>query len=123
MEFARAGHCPTLYYHREQDKTEFLENKGLGLGILRDDNFPNYLEEAYIDYQSGDIMVLYTDGITEAANFKKEEYGYEKIRILLEQNKEKSSAEISQIMIDDLYSFLGDTNVNDDYTLLILKFK
>ncbi len=123
VEFARAGHCPTLYYHREQDKTEFLENKGLGLGILRDDNFPNYLEEAYIDYQSGDIMVLYTDGITEAANFKKEEYGYEKIRILLEQNKEKSSAEISQIMIDDLYSFLGDTNVNDDYTLLILKFK
>ena len=123
MEFARAGHCPTLYYHHDQDETEFLENKGLGLGILRDDNFANYLEEAFIDYQSGDIMVLYTDGITEAANFKKEEYGYEKLALLLKENKEKSSAQISQIIIDDLYAFVGDTNVNDDYTLLILKFK
>jgi len=123
VEFARAGHCPTLYYHYEQDKTEFLENKGLGLGILRDDNFSNYLEEAFIDYKSGDIMVLYTDGITEAANFKKEEYGYEKLQLLLEKNKEKSSAQISKIIIDDLYAFVEDTNVNDDYTLLILKFK
>jgi len=123
IEFARAGHCPTLYYHRNQDKTEFLENKGLGLGILRDENYPNYLEEAHVDYQSGDIMVLYTDGITEASNFKKEEYGYSKLKELLETNKEKSAKDISQKFIDDLYAFVGDTDLNDDYTLLILKFK
>ena len=123
VEFARAGHTPTLYYHRDRDQTEFYENKGLGLGILRDDNYPNYLEEAFVDYKSGDVMVLYTDGITEAANFKNEEYGYDKLKTMLEIHKNKTAKEISELIIDDLYTFVGDTNVNDDYTLLVLKFK
>lgn len=123
VEYARAGHCPTLYYNKQENSISYLENKGLGLGILRDENFPNYLEEASISYQSGDVMVLYTDGITEAKNFKKEEYGYEQLKEVVEMNKDKSSVALSEAIIDDLYAFVGDTNVDDDYTLLIIKFK
>ncbi len=123
VEFARAGHCPTLYYRHKKGKAEYFENKGLGLGILRDKNYPNYLEESTISYETGDIMVLYTDGITEAKNFKKEEFGYDQLLLLLEKNSNKNPEEISSSIIKELYAFAGDKDINDDYTLVIIKFK
>ncbi|MTI20216.1 serine/threonine protein phosphatase, partial [Fulvivirga sp. RKSG066] len=76
IEFARAGHCPTLYYNAKDKKADFFKNKGLGLGILRADGFENYIQTNAISYAQDDIIVLYTDGITEAKNYKSEEYGY-----------------------------------------------
>ncbi len=123
VKFARAGHCPTLYFNRKEKKANYFENRGLGLGILRDKNFSNYLEESTIHYEKGDIMVIYTDGITEAKNYKKEEFGYDQLRLSLEKNSDKTPQEISNAIIKELYAFAGDEDLNDDYTLLILKFK
>ena len=66
VNFARAGHCPSLYYRAETGKTEYFKNRGLGLGILRNFNFHKYVQVNEFSYQAGDVLVLYTDGITEA---------------------------------------------------------
>ena len=77
----------------------------------------------YDSHQSGDIMLLYTDGITEAKNFKREEYGYERLKETLEANKELPAEDLRDKLIQNLYEFSGEQDVDDDYTLVLVKFK
>ena len=123
VDFTRAGHCPTLYYNRSKRKAEYFESKGLGLGIIRDDSFADYLESTRIPYHEGDIMVLFTDGITEAKNFKREEYGYDRLQKIVEKHNEMGAEDIKEAIIESLYEFTDQDELDDDYTLVIVKFK
>ena len=123
VDYARAGHCPTLYFSKKEGNARYFENRGLGLGILRNNKFIGYLDELTISYGKDDVMVLYTDGITEAQNFKKEEFGYVRLKNLLEKHAHKSPEEIQQEIIRELYEFSGQEKMDDDYTLIIVKFK
>jgi phosphoserine phosphatase RsbU/P len=73
-------------------------------------------------YNPQDILLLYTDGIVEAKNSEKEEYGYERLKIILEKNHHQTSEKINQAIIEDLYEFCGTEKLDDDYTLVIIKF-
>lgn len=123
LEFARAGHCPTLYYNSESKQTQYFKNKGLGLGILRNTNFHRYVQTNKFFFQSQDLIVLYTDGIIEAKNHDEEEYGYDRLEAVLQKHCEESPEVIQQAIIDSLFEFLEDEHLNDDYTLLIIRFK
>jgi len=123
IEFARAGHCPTLYYNNKTQETSFFKNKGLGLGILRNEGFENYIQTNVIEYAPGDVMVLYTDGITEAKNAKSDEFGYDRLQEVVRKNSHKSTEEIEKELIKVLYKFTGTKAIDDDYTVLIIKFK
>ncbi|SMD35026.1 Serine phosphatase RsbU, regulator of sigma subunit [Reichenbachiella faecimaris] len=122
VNFARAGHCPSLYYNAETGKTEYFKNRGLGLGILRNFDFHKYVQVNEFTYQAKDVLVLYTDGITEACNNKKEQFGYERLQSALTKYADQSPSTIQQEIIKDLYEFCGKESLNDDYTLLIVKF-
>lgn len=123
VEFARAGHCPTLYYNKSSNETSFFQNKGLGLGILRNDGFENYIQINSFQYKKDDIIVLYTDGITEAKNEKGEEFGYDRLRDLVKENSMIEPQQLQRKLIEALYQFSGTTAIDDDYTTLIIKFK
>lgn len=123
VEFARAGHCPTLYYSQEQNSSSYFTNKGLGLGIIRNQDFKNYVQVCSFTYQPGDIMVLYTDGITEAKNAGNEEYGYERLKTVLKENASQTAGDIQVDIIGDLYEFCEQNELEDDYTTVIIKFK
>ena len=123
IEFSRAGHCPTLYYTHEHGHSDFFENKGLGLGILRNDNYKNYVEVNHINYASGDIMMLYTDGITEARNELEEEFGYEKLKKFLDEHASLDPQSIQRDLLETLYTFVGGKSRYDDYSALIIKFR
>lgn len=123
IEFARAGHCPTLFYSAKEKHARFLESKGLGLGILRNEKFNNYIEVCKENYCSGDTVVLYTDGITEATNPQREQFGYERLKCFLEKNADKDSRLIQQLLIQELYNFCQHRSLDDDYTVLIIRFK
>ena len=122
VEFARAGHCPTIYYSKEDNEARFFTNKGLGLGILRNGDFHKYINVNRVKYNPGDIILLYTDGISEATNFKGEEYGYDRIKDIIQQNAQEEAEVIQNILIEDLYAFTGNSFINDDYTTLVIKF-
>lgn len=123
IKFTRAGHCPTLIYQAQTDNVEFLKDHGLGLGILRDDQFENYIEVNTKNYSPGDIWLLYTDGITEAKNESNEEFGYERLKVLIKANYDQAPEEIERIILNDLTTFCGTKPPSDDLTLLIIKFK
>ena len=123
VTFARAGHCPTLFYEKDKAQASYFTNKGLGLGIVRNDSFADYVQPREFNYKPGDILILYTDGITEAKNFKGEEYGYDRLAETINNNAAKEAEEIQEIIINDVYEFCGHSEIDDDYTAVIVKFK
>ena len=123
VEFSRAGHCPTLYYRAKSKRADFFETKGMGLGILRNNEFHKYVEVNQFEYKSDDIILLYTDGITEATDHSKQEYGYTRLKESLERHANESPELIRKGLVDDLYKFSEEEMMGDDYSLLIVKFK
>jgi phosphoserine phosphatase RsbU/P len=122
VRYARAGHCPVLYYHAETNCIEYFKDKGIALGMVRNKTYSNFIQSYQFEYKAGDIMVLYTDGITEAKNNRNEEFGYDKLASVLLEVKSLQPKQIQEHLISCLYSFSGTENINDDYTTMIVKF-
>ena len=121
---ARAGHIPTLWYKASERTAEFISMEGLGLGIVRNLTYKNHVHEKTFDYQPGDILVLLTDGILEGRNDTGEQFGYERIKKIVEEHPQKSPIDLQQVLIDSLHLFVGgDGMIDDDYSLLVVKFK
>ena len=123
ITYCRAGHCPVLYYHGAVGKAEYLQDKGAALGMVKDKSYCNMIDVYQIKYKTGDIMVLYTDGITEAKNNKGEEFGYENLEKVILGAREMGAKEIQVHLIDKLYEYSGTDDINDDFTTMIVRFK
>jgi serine phosphatase RsbU (regulator of sigma subunit) len=123
VHYSRAGHCPVLYYQAAKKQAVFLKDKGTALGMVRSLDYYNFIENQEIDYQPGDVMVLYTDGITEAKNGKGEEFGGERLAAAVQDSAQKSSKEIEENVIKNLYEFSGTEDINDDYTSMTVRFR
>ena len=122
VHYARAGHCPLLYYSASKNEAVYFKDKGIALGMVKNRSYSNFIEANEFQYHSGDIMVLYTDGITEAKNAKSEEFGYDRLAEVLKEVKTQNPKQIQEHLIKRLYEFSGSTNINDDYTTMIVKF-
>ncbi len=121
LYFARAGHCPLLYYSAQKKQSELLQPPGIGVGLDSGIIFKELLEEYTISVNEGDIFVFYTDGLSEARNARGEEYGEERLCELVKQHADKSVADLKELIIDSILQFLDGQNLNDDLTLLLLK--
>lgn len=122
VEIGRAGHCPTIYYSATTKTTEYIKTKGLGLGILRNSNYSQHIETYTRNYESNDVILLYTDGLVEAKNNKNEEYGYENVHKTTAKASEKTPVEIVKQSVEAMYDFCGDIIPEDDITCLCIKF-
>jgi len=122
INFASAGHCPALYYDSVKKETNFLQNQGLGLGILRNKKYADHINNEQFNYEVGDVLLLYTDGITEAKNIKNKEYGYKRIKDILDRSRDLNANKIIKCLTDDLYNFTKEKNPEDDFSVLVMKF-
>jgi serine phosphatase RsbU (regulator of sigma subunit) len=120
--YARAGHCPTLYYSMRDNEAHYLQDKGLGLGILRSEEYAQHTNTQEIIYQSGDAMLLYTDGIVEAKNKQGEEYGYQRLQNFMRIHIQVAAEKFTELLIREIHQFCGNENPDDDYTAVFLKF-
>src|SRR5262249_39269940 len=125
--FARAGHCPLLYLsasdngHRE---TRILAPDGMVLGLPLDRDgsaFARLLKEETIPLTDGDVVVLFTDGITEAMNAEGECFGDSRLATLLESQRERPFSELRERIIRDVRAFVGEHGPHDDMTMLLVK--
>lgn len=123
FSFARAGHCHTLYYHSIKEEVSYFRSEGLGLGILRDGNYSRHVKNQFWDYNPGDVMVIYTDGIPEARNANGDEYGEERLAQMLGESFYQSAEEINRHIRHDVQEFSKGLPLHDDQTLLVIKFK
>ncbi|MCH8331869.1 MAG: SpoIIE family protein phosphatase [Bacteroidetes bacterium] len=122
LTYARAGHCPMLIYGAKERKAEYSEEEGIGLGIVGEQTFNEIISIQEREIKKNNVIVLYTDGITEARNSKNEEYGYDRLKTSLEAHSGVSAAEIRDKLFDDLDDFLQETPYLDDSTMVVLKF-
>ena len=121
---ARAGHIPTLWYKANENKAEFISVEGLGLGIVRNLSYKNHVQEKTFEYHSGDILVLLTDGILEGRKETGEQFGNDRLKKIVEAHPQKTPIHLQQEIIDSLHQFVGgDGMIDDDYSLLVVKFK
>jgi sigma-B regulation protein RsbU (phosphoserine phosphatase) len=78
-------------------------------------------EEATVDLQSGDVLVAFTDGVTEALNTAEEEFGEERLKDLLRGVIHLPAAEISSRISEGLRGWIKDTAQYDDLTFVVMK--
>jgi sigma-B regulation protein RsbU (phosphoserine phosphatase) len=117
LAFSNAGHnWPVL--QRPGGERCFLERGGLLLGILEGTDF----EEEHVDLAPGDTVVLYTDGISEAANAHGLQFGEERLyEVLAAMPRALSAREVAERLLGTLHDFLDGTEPQDDITLMVLK--
>ena len=117
LRYVRAGHNYPICYRKNADRFEFLKGQGLALGI-----FPNIsIEEREIQLTDGDIVVYYTDGITEAPNSMDEMFGVGRITKLLAQHRDQPAGIIAEKIKSSVIEFEGSERQFDDLTLIIMK--
>jgi sigma-B regulation protein RsbU (phosphoserine phosphatase) len=106
---------------RQGGEIERVDMMDLGFPIALDDDIVDFISHISIELQLGDGIVLYTDGIPEAKDIKKKQYGLELMCEVISQNWHLSAQEIKQAVIDDVRRHIGNQKVFDDITLLVLK--
>ena len=96
---------------------ELLEEGGLPLGAFDFGGYP----EAEVDLAPGDVLLLYTDGVSEATNENGRFYGEQRMVKLLQQNARESAKVITAIMLEDVQKFNALGTQSDDKTILTIK--
>ncbi|MCU0373074.1 MAG: serine/threonine-protein phosphatase [Ignavibacteria bacterium] len=118
-----AGHLPP--YKISGDSNELFKIKRHGITLGATDNFINSDEDNLVtfDFKKGDRLLLYTDGIIEAMNSRKDEYGFERLENYLYAHAESSPSELLDRLVKDVNVFTGDSEKIDDISILVLSRK
>ncbi len=121
MRFARAGQCPMILMHRVGGESSMISPKGMALGLEMGKVFESVLEEDELPLESGQVMVFYTDGFTEAMNATNEEFGEERLLAAVTRHNGEPAHRIIEAVCAEVAAFTGDTPQHDDMTMVVVK--
>jgi serine phosphatase RsbU (regulator of sigma subunit) len=126
MAYCRAGHTPLIYLSSapSTQAAQVLIPNGMVLGLQIDgaaEKFSELLEEDRIDLASGDVIVLFTDGITEAMNADSDLFGETRLSRIVEEHGHLESGELRERILREIESFVGGADQHDDMTMILLK--
>lgn len=117
LSFANAGHNRPLLFRKAEFACNELDAEGLIIGVLKTVNF----EEKVIPMMEGDILLLYTDGITEAQNADGEFFGIGRLCEIIEKNHTEQPQWIIDSILESVTSFCLSQPIQDDMSLVVLK--
>ena len=118
VKWVRAGHEPALLFNAQTQLFSRLDAKGLVLGV--DDTY-QYKNSTTGNLSPGDIILIGTDGISETRNNKGQTFGTERLETVIAKNGHQPSRIIQNAIIDDITLFRGDSEQEDDITLVAIK--
>jgi serine phosphatase RsbU (regulator of sigma subunit) len=124
LSYARAGHNPTIIHRggaAAERKTWMLKSPGMGMGLNQGGAFDRSLKVETIQLERGDKLFFYSDGITEAMNEKRDEYGEERLMAMAERTNGLSAEQSRDAVMADVAEFLGTVHPQDDQTLVVLQ--
>ena len=116
LAYSNAGHNPPVLIDANGE-AQFEERGGVPLGMFRDSRYYEYYETI----EPGQILVLYTDGVTEATNPAGEEYGRDRLVAAIRQSRELSAREMIDFLHRDLIDWTDGQGATDDVTFFIVK--
>jgi sigma-B regulation protein RsbU (phosphoserine phosphatase) len=117
LSFSNAGHGPLFCYRAAENACTRTSLDGVPIGIMEEVDY----KQAKVKFHPGDMVILYTDGITEMRNAHKEEYGLHRVHKLLMENHHLSAADFLELLINDVELFRGETPPHDDTTAMVFK--
>ena len=122
VEFANAGHPYPLLYSAEENKViELKQNEEKQYGILGVEGLEVSFPPINFRAAQDDIIVCFTDGLTDCTNSHGEDFSKERIIKLLQQYHNESAIMIMNRIMDKLQDFIGNEKLNDDVTVIVLK--
>ena len=123
ITLCRAGHDAPLLYEARTGAVRKLNPPGMALGIDSGDVFERVTRDFSLQMETGDCLILYTDGITEALDQKGNEYGIARMAESIQASAQEGAAAMRKRLTDDLMGFIGNTPQNDDITLIVIRKK
>ncbi|MFN3926737.1 MAG: SpoIIE family protein phosphatase [Pseudanabaenaceae cyanobacterium] len=117
------GQHESVIILRQDGKTEIIDTIDLGFPIGLTDEIEGFVFDLSIFLHVGDTVVLYTDGIPEAENAEKELYGIDRMIGVLQKHQDLSVDQMRQAVISDVLSFVGESKLYDDITLVIMRLR
>jgi sigma-B regulation protein RsbU (phosphoserine phosphatase) len=115
--YANAGHNPPLFLRKKTGEVELLQPTGPVLGPAP--NAKYHIDS--INFSKGDILLLFSDGVTDAANREFEQYGEQRLVSKLKEMKDGTPKEIAVSILDDVIHFSNYGKYSDDVTLVVIK--
>ena len=125
VTYASAGHNPMILYRGETDATYFLKPKGIPVGIDAPDAdlFRRTISVEKLTLKQEDMLVIYTDGITEAMNPAREQFGEGKLLAAIKKYGHLTAQEFADALDKEINEFTAGALQNDDITLVAIKEK
>jgi len=129
MTFARAGHCPLIHVPADQPpgrrKARLLVPDGLVVGLQIDDGtmFDGLLQEQTISLAPGDLVVWFTDGISETMNEAFDCFGEERLAQVVEQYAHLPFDQLRSYILAELRAFASGADQHDDMTMILMKME
>lgn len=117
LTFVNAGHNPPLLLRNESGELIRLSTGGVVLGAIKGLK----MDEKTIELYPGDLLVLYTDGVTEAINQEEDQFGEARLIEIIKSNQNLPSEDLKNFIIDQVYDFASVTPQADDITLMVLR--
>jgi len=114
LDYVNAGHLPPMIF-RHGGEVLRLRTGGPVMGMLPEAKY----KSDQVQMQSGDLLVIYSDGVSEATNPQEEEFGEERLMELIARYKERAPEEITKMVLDELERFVNVAPQNDDITLVV----
>lgn len=106
---------------RQGGQIERIDTINLGFPVGLEPDIAQFVDEIQVYLQPGDGVVLYTDGVIEAQNAAREQYGVERLSTLVGQHWQRAAQDIRQIVIDDVRRHISNQRLRDDITLVVFK--
>lgn len=117
LHLTSAGHTPGMLFHAATGEVEMLDSDGPPLGFMAGADYTR--QERHL--ASGDVLLLYTDGISEAANGDLDMYGEQRLAALLRQHASATADEVLAAARQDLAEFTGRDRYDDDVSLTVIR--
>jgi serine phosphatase RsbU (regulator of sigma subunit) len=119
VKVARAGHTPLIRVRG--GKSENIYTKGIGIGLDRQDIFNNNIEEVNLELKEGDVYFMYSDGVSEAMDEKRELFGSSNVERIIQDNCDNTPEMIKAKLLSELSDFRKTAAINDDITFVGIK--
>jgi serine phosphatase RsbU (regulator of sigma subunit) len=123
LRYTGAGQEYIIIYRKHNQNCEVFKAGGVGLGILPNEKIEPEIEEKNIRMASGDGIVLFTDGATEAINNQGEMYGLDRLVAAVKRHGEMEARELLESLYSDIKDFRGAQPLYDDITMIVMKAK
>ena len=120
--FARAGHDPLLYRTTANKAATFLKPPGLAIGLTPTSTFEDTIQDTIVNLSPDDVLVFYTDGVTEAMNPSKELFGSERLAKEVDNSSMPMARQILDNVSNYIHMFMASAARHDDMTMIILRF-